>query len=232
MRVVELCVQEAAGRVPVIAGAGSNSTAEAIALTRRHAKGRGRRCGAACHRLLQQAVAGRAVSPFHMAYRRCGGHSDPDLQHSAARDCRHFGRDHGAAFENRQHHRGQGRDRQSHAAYPRAERLRQILAADLGRGRLAPRSAIWPMAAMAVSPSPPMSRPSFAPNSRMPVCAAPSTAPGELQDKLPMPLHDAMFSCEAVARRRPNMPLSLLGHCTPEVRLHAGGTDRWPAAPR
>ncbi len=37
MRVVEICVQETAGRVPVIAGAGSNSTDEAIALTR-HAK--------------------------------------------------------------------------------------------------------------------------------------------------------------------------------------------------
>jgi 4-hydroxy-tetrahydrodipicolinate synthase len=36
-RVVELCVKTAAGRVPVIAGAGSNSTAEAIALVR-HAK--------------------------------------------------------------------------------------------------------------------------------------------------------------------------------------------------
>lgn len=36
-RVVELCVWEADGRVPVIAGAGSNSTDEAIALTR-HAK--------------------------------------------------------------------------------------------------------------------------------------------------------------------------------------------------
>ena len=36
-RVVELCVQSAAGRVPVIAGAGSNSTAEAIDLVR-HAK--------------------------------------------------------------------------------------------------------------------------------------------------------------------------------------------------
>jgi len=35
MRVIELCVAEAAGRVPVIAGAGSNSTAEAISLTRR-----------------------------------------------------------------------------------------------------------------------------------------------------------------------------------------------------
>lgn len=37
MRVVEICVEEACGRVPVIAGAGSNSTAEAISLTR-HAK--------------------------------------------------------------------------------------------------------------------------------------------------------------------------------------------------
>jgi len=33
-RVVELCVQESNGRVPVIAGAGSNSTSEAIALTK------------------------------------------------------------------------------------------------------------------------------------------------------------------------------------------------------
>ncbi|MDZ4737840.1 MAG: 4-hydroxy-tetrahydrodipicolinate synthase [Rhodospirillaceae bacterium] len=37
MRVVELCVAAAKGRVPVIAGTGSNSTAEAILLTR-HAK--------------------------------------------------------------------------------------------------------------------------------------------------------------------------------------------------
>lgn len=37
MRVVELCVEAAGGRVPVIAGTGSNSTAEAIELTR-HAK--------------------------------------------------------------------------------------------------------------------------------------------------------------------------------------------------
>src|SRR5580704_5014653 len=36
-RVVELCVATAAGRVPVIAGAGSNSTVEAIELAR-HAK--------------------------------------------------------------------------------------------------------------------------------------------------------------------------------------------------
>ena len=39
-RVVEMCVAAAAGRVPVIAGAGSNSTAEAVALAK-HAKAAG-----------------------------------------------------------------------------------------------------------------------------------------------------------------------------------------------
>jgi 4-hydroxy-tetrahydrodipicolinate synthase len=39
-RVVELCIEAAAGRVPVIAGAGSNSTDECIRLTQ-HAKGAG-----------------------------------------------------------------------------------------------------------------------------------------------------------------------------------------------
>lgn len=37
MRVVDLCIEAAAGKVPVMAGAGSNNTAEAIALTQ-HAK--------------------------------------------------------------------------------------------------------------------------------------------------------------------------------------------------
>jgi 4-hydroxy-tetrahydrodipicolinate synthase len=39
-RVIELCIETAAGRVPVIAGTGSNSTAEAVELTR-HAKNAG-----------------------------------------------------------------------------------------------------------------------------------------------------------------------------------------------
>jgi 4-hydroxy-tetrahydrodipicolinate synthase len=33
-QVIELCIEAASGRVPVIAGTGSNSTAEAIGLTR------------------------------------------------------------------------------------------------------------------------------------------------------------------------------------------------------
>ncbi len=39
-RVIELCIEAVAGRVPVIAGTGSNSTVEAIELTR-HAKAAG-----------------------------------------------------------------------------------------------------------------------------------------------------------------------------------------------
>lgn len=50
-RVVELCIEAAGGRVPVIAGTGSNSTAEAIELTR-HAKQAG-------------ATAALVVTPYY-----------------------------------------------------------------------------------------------------------------------------------------------------------------------
>jgi 4-hydroxy-tetrahydrodipicolinate synthase len=50
-RVVELCIETAAGRVPVIAGTGSNSTAEAIELTR-HAQTAG-------------AAAALVVTPYY-----------------------------------------------------------------------------------------------------------------------------------------------------------------------
>ena len=50
-RIVEICIQAAAGRVPVIAGTGSNSTAEAIDLTR-HAKKAG-------------AAAALVVTPYY-----------------------------------------------------------------------------------------------------------------------------------------------------------------------
>ena len=65
-RVVELCVRAARGRVPVIAGAGSNATAEAIDLAR-HAKADRRRRGADGDALLQPAQPGGALSPL------CGG---------------------------------------------------------------------------------------------------------------------------------------------------------------
>ncbi len=63
MRVVELCVTTARGRVPVIAGAGSNSTREAIELTR-HAKAGGGRCRPLRRPILQQADPGRALPPL------------------------------------------------------------------------------------------------------------------------------------------------------------------------
>jgi len=50
-RVVDLCIEAAAGRVPVVAGAGSNSTEEAISLTR-HAKQAG-------------ATAALVVTPYY-----------------------------------------------------------------------------------------------------------------------------------------------------------------------
>ena len=50
-RVVELCIEAAAGKVPVIAGAGSNSTSEAVELTR-HAKEAG-------------AAAALVVTPYY-----------------------------------------------------------------------------------------------------------------------------------------------------------------------
>ncbi|MDA0654238.1 MAG: 4-hydroxy-tetrahydrodipicolinate synthase, partial [Proteobacteria bacterium] len=50
-RLVDLCVEAAAGRVPVIAGTGSNSTAEAVALTR--------------HARLAGADAALLVSPYY-----------------------------------------------------------------------------------------------------------------------------------------------------------------------
>ena len=59
-RVIELCVREVAGRVPVIAGCGSNSTDEAIDLVR-HAEKVGGGCGSGGDSLLQQTKPTRAL---------------------------------------------------------------------------------------------------------------------------------------------------------------------------
>ena len=77
-RVVELCVETAAGRVPVIAGAGSNSTAEAIELTR-HAKAVGADAVLVVTALLQPAEPGGPLPPLR-GDRRGGRHADRGLQ--------------------------------------------------------------------------------------------------------------------------------------------------------
>src|ERR1700741_4596465 len=106
-RAIAVCVETARGRVPVIAGAGANDTARAVDLTR-HAK----RCG---------ADAGRIVSPLRRR-RRSRRHSGHRLQRAVAHSRGYFARDIGAAVEDRQHRRHQGRDRQSRARQPRGTR--------------------------------------------------------------------------------------------------------------
>ena len=86
-RVVEWCIDEAKGRVPVIAGAGSNSTKEAIELAAACREGRRQR-GAGGDAVLQQADPGRHV-PALQGDQRCDRHSDHHLQHSAALGDRH-----------------------------------------------------------------------------------------------------------------------------------------------
>ena len=103
-RVVELCVEAAKGRVPVIAGTGSNCTAEAIDLTR-HAKQAG-------------ADAALVVTPYYNKptqeglYQHYKAIDDAvdlpflDLQHSRALRRRHERRHHGAVGQAAQHRSG------------------------------------------------------------------------------------------------------------------------------
>ncbi len=60
LRVVEITLEEAKGRVPVLAGAGGYNTAEVIELAQRD-QGHGRGRHSLRHALLQQADAGRAL---------------------------------------------------------------------------------------------------------------------------------------------------------------------------
>ena len=63
-RVIEIVIDQARSRVPVIAGTGSNNTAEAISLTE-HALKSGRRRRAADHPILQSAFTGGAHTALH-----------------------------------------------------------------------------------------------------------------------------------------------------------------------
>jgi len=78
--VVEWCVDQAKGRVPVVAGAGSNSTAEGRQPVEARREGR-RRCGAGGDSLLQQADQEGLYQHFKGDQRR-HRHSDHHVQHS------------------------------------------------------------------------------------------------------------------------------------------------------
>ena len=105
-----MCVDEAKGRVPVIAGAGSNNTGRGDRPRTARREG-GRRRGSRRHALLQQADPGRALPALQGDQRR-GRHPDHHLQHPAALGHRHVGRDDGAALRAQEHRRREGRDRQ------------------------------------------------------------------------------------------------------------------------
>ena len=131
--VVEWCIDQANGRVPVIAGAGSNSTKEAIDLAK-HAEAAGRGCGAGRDALLQQADARGALSALQGDQRR-HRHSDHHLQHSGTLGGRHVGRHHEAAVRIEEHRRREGRHRECGAGVAAARRDGRGFQSALRRGR-------------------------------------------------------------------------------------------------
>ena len=161
--VVEWCVDQARGRVPVVAGAGSNSTAGGDRSRPACREGRRRR-GAGRHALLQQADPGRPLPALQGDQRR-DRHSDHHLQHSGALGDRHVGRHHEAAVRAQEHRRRQGRHRQ-HGAGVAAARGDGRRISTSCRARTSPRSASWRMAATAAFRSPRTWRRGCAPNSR------------------------------------------------------------------
>ena len=118
--VVEWCVEQAKGRVPVVAGAGSNSTKRSDRARPARRRGRRRR-GARGHAVLQQADAGRPLSALQGDQRR-DRHSDHHLQYPAAFGDRHVGRNHAASVRAEEYRRRQGCDRQPGAGLAAARR--------------------------------------------------------------------------------------------------------------
>ena len=131
--VIELCVKVAKKRVPVIAGAGSNSTAGGHQLLAPCQEGRRRR-GPARDGLLQQADAGRALSALQGDQRR-GRPADLPLQRAGAHHRRHLGGDHGPLRQAQERGRRQGRHRQRRPRHLAAARLRRQVRPALGRGQ-------------------------------------------------------------------------------------------------
>ena len=129
-RVIEIAVEVARGRVPVIAGCGSNNTAHAIELTRIAKAGRRRR-RAARAALLQPAEPGGDLRPS--VRRRRARDSGHPLQCTVKDDHRHIGGNHGTAVAASQCHRRQGRDRQPGAGLGAAARLRRAVRPALGQ---------------------------------------------------------------------------------------------------
>ena len=187
---VEIAVEVAKGRVPVIAGTGSNSTEEAIDLTR-HAKQAG-------------ADAALIVTPYYNKPTQEGMFlhfsaiadavdlPDHHLQHPPAQRGGHERGDDGAAGRAPEHRRREGRDRQPRPPAAHPPRLRRRSSASC-RGRTTPRSPSSPPAAHGCI--------SVTANVAPRLCAEMHAAWQEgrvsdaiaIQDRL-VPLHDALFA--------------------------------------
>ncbi len=131
-RVVELVVEAAAGRLPVIAGAGSNATAEALRLAR-HAEQAGADAHPGGHALLQQADPGGAARPLQGGP-RCDRPAADHLQHPRTLGGRHERRHHGGARPPAERRGGQGRDQRSRPPAAHRAGLRRGLLPAVGRG--------------------------------------------------------------------------------------------------
>ena len=188
-QVIEICIETAAGRVPVIAGTGSNSTAEAIELTR-HAKEAG-------------ADGALVVTPYYNKPTQEGLY----LHYKAINDCADIpiliynipGRsvvdmsvDTMARLFKLSNIVGrEGRDRQHGAGQPAARGARLGLRPALRRGRDRARlHGAW--RGRAASRSPPISRRRCASEFQLACLAGNFRLALQLQDRL-MPLHDALF---------------------------------------
>ena len=212
-RVVEITIEAARRRVPVIAGAGSNSTAEAIDLTR-HAKHAG-------------ADAALVVTPYYNKPTQEGLY----LHFTAIADAvdlpiiiyniplaqrgRYERRDDGAAGAAQEHRRREGRDRQPRPPAAHAPRLRRGVLPALRRG---PHRARLPRRRRrtAASASPPTW-----PRASAPRCTTPGATGGVrdamgIQTRL-LPLHDALFAETSPAPVK--FAASLLGHTSEHCRL-------------
>ena len=212
-RVVEICIEVAAGRVPVIAGAGSNNTAEAIELAR-HAEKAGadgvlvvtpyynkpNQEGLYQHYKAINDAIGIPIIIYNIPPRSV-------IDMSVETMARLFELKNIVGVKD---------------ATGKIDRVSLQRAGDgaglhpaLRRGRHGARLS-WPMAATAASRSPRTSRRSCCPSSRRP--ASPATMPrrSTYQDRL-MPLHKALFLEPNPAGAK--YALSMLGKMSDDVRL-------------
>ena len=224
-QVVEWCVDQAKGRVPVIAGAGSNSTAEAIELAR-HAEKAG-------------ADAVLVVTPYYNKPTQEGLYQ----HYKAINDAigipiiiynippplgdRHVGRHHDAAVRAQEHRRRQGRDRQHGACRSSAPRWGRTSTSS--RARTSPRWASWRMAGTAAFRSPRTWRRGLCAEFQGACLKGDFAAALKLQDKL-RPLHINLFVETSPAPVK--YALSLLGKCAEHGAAADGAGDREGAGRR